>query len=199
MPCLRTFTDQSQKPWCSGLQKVAVKLYHSELLQSSSDRSIPVFRNKGSHQGWLACFSCLCDLLMRKFPCRETRKVCACSAILTCASWDNTHWLEGAEIWMGPKTIAQQMLFMWHPRMSKCMRDWKCLRFSLSNSRYLIWFNEGGQEGCGLMKEGAREKLNQNRGCRNSCLKNHSSFLSEHTFLNWFFTLFNYLCMYIYF
>lgn len=55
------------------------------------------------------------------------------------------------------------------------------------------------QEGCGLMKEGGRgEKPNQNRACRNSCLKNHSSFLSDHTFLNCFFTLFNSLCMYIF-
>lgn len=161
----------------------AVKVCHSEFLQSSSDRNIPVFHNKESHQGWLACFSCLCALLMRKFPCRETRWVCAGCAVLTCASWDNTHWLEGAEIWMGPKNIAQQMLFMWSPRMSECMRDWKCLRFWLSNSRYPIWFNKGGQEGCSLMKEGARgEKQNQNKGCRNSRLKNYSSFLSKHTF-----------------
>lgn len=49
------------------------------------------------------------------------------------------------------------------------------------------------------MKERGRgEKPNQNRGCRNNCLKNHSSFFSHHTFLNCFFTLFNSLCMYIF-
>lgn len=145
MPCLCTFMDQSQKPRCSGLQKVAVKLCDSEFLQSSFDRSIPVFHNKESHQGWLACFSYLHALLMRKFLCRENRKVCAGCAILTCAFWDNTHWLEGAKVWVGAKDITQQWLFMWSPRMSKCMRDWKCLRFWLSNSRYLMSFNEGGQ------------------------------------------------------
>lgn len=62
-----------------------------------------------------------------------------------------------------------------------------------------MWFNEGGQEGCGLMKEGGRgEKPNQNRGCGNSCLKKSQFFFSDHTFLNCFFTLFNSLCMYIF-
>lgn len=52
MPCLCTFTDKSQKPWCSsGLQKVAVKLCDSEFLQSSFDRSIPVLHNKEKSSG----------------------------------------------------------------------------------------------------------------------------------------------------
>lgn len=157
MLCLCTFTDKSQKPWCSsGLQKVAVKLCDSEFLQSFFDRSIPVLHNKESHQGWLTHFSCLRALLMRKFPCRENRKVCAGCAVLTCASWDNTHWPEGDEIWMGPKHITQQMPFMWSPRMSECVRDWKCLRFWLSNSRYPMWFSEGRQVFLGRKRRTAK-------------------------------------------
>lgn len=45
------------KTWCSsGLQKVAVKLCNSEFLQSSSDRSIPVFHNKERHRGGVGLF-----------------------------------------------------------------------------------------------------------------------------------------------
>lgn len=56
-----------------------------EFLQSSVGRNTSGFHGKESQQGWMACFSCLYALLMRKFSCRKNRKDCACCAILTCA------------------------------------------------------------------------------------------------------------------
>lgn len=165
-----------------------------EVFQSSVYRNIPGFHRKESQQGWLACFSRLRALLTRIFPCRENRNVYSSYAILTCASQDSMNWPEGAEIWMGPNNITQQMVFMWRPRISKCTRDWDCLRFWLSNSRYLMWFHEGGQVFLGRQ----RRKVKPEQGPWKQLSQRSQFFVESSHFFYCFFALFNSACICVY-